>query len=79
MCGVEQGVAVLHENDIIHYDLKCDNVMVDVKKCPGSNLPLCCFNIVSKRSIIFQKSSMFPCDQSWFQYMIFDTIGAIFY
>lgn len=42
MCGVEQGVAVLHENDIIHYDLKCDNVMVEVnKKCPGSNLPLC--------------------------------------
>lgn len=70
MCGVEQGVAVLHENDIIHYDLKCDNVMVEVnKKCPGSNLPrrVNIVNIVSKSSImIFQKSSIvFPYAQFW--------------
>eukprot|EP00435_Cladocopium_sp_Y103_P043263 s983_g12.t1 len=30
-----KGVAVLHQNDIIHYDLKCDNVMVEVNKKPA--------------------------------------------
>ena len=42
-----QGVAVLHQNDIIHYDLKCDNVMVEVnKKCLGLNASCisCCFD-----------------------------------
>lgn len=32
-----KGVAVLHENDIIHYDLKCDNVMVEVNKKPSAS------------------------------------------
>ena len=42
-----QGVAVLHQNDIIHYDLKCDNVMVEVnKKCLGLDAP-CCFDILA--------------------------------
>ncbi|CAK9117139.1 unnamed protein product [Durusdinium trenchii] len=27
-----QGLAVLHENDIIHYDLKCDNVMIELNQ-----------------------------------------------
>lgn len=30
--GDRQGLAVLHENDIIHYDLKCDNVMIELNQ-----------------------------------------------
>ena len=34
--NLPQGVAVLHQNLMIHYDLKCDNGMVEVnKKCLG--------------------------------------------
>jgi hypothetical protein len=54
-----QGVAVLHQNDIIHYDLKCDNVMVEVnKKCLGLDAP-CCFDVFwhVKHGAIFVESS----------------------
>lgn len=27
-----KGLKVLHDHDIIHYDLKCDNLMVDVSQ-----------------------------------------------
>ena len=51
--NLPQGVAVLHQNDIIHYDLKCDNVMVEVnKKCLGldGTVLLCLVFLADKTS-----------------------------